>query len=347
MNNDIIKQPEKKKWYKRVPSRLVKVTAFVCSAGILLGVCTFGLHQLGLLDDQGVMLYHKQRRINELSVLLDAEKSQKKIVLAKNKSLQLQLDLLRDSLKLVSAEVRQLRKKRLAQATTTRNVQKRLKNLIKDYTALKQEIDSLKRQRLADQAQLASLTEQKVQLQQQIEGLNETQATQLIGQQETERELMERTVRRARMLRISQIVSQTKVVYQKILLRKNKEGKPLTKIGKGKNEWRFTEVSFFLENENQLALLDEKFMVKIVNSDTHEVLSYIESNPNFPDSDIDTKGLKFSFEGQLIEISYFNNQKKAGSNFQIQLYYIADDRQEYLLTEGTRQLVSGKRVVHI
>ena len=99
-----------------------------------------------------------------------------------------------------------------------------------------------------------------------------------------------------------------------------------------------------LHDDHQL-LLDEQFIAKVVNADTHEILSYVESNPNFPESDRDSKGIKFNFDGNLIEIAHFNNQKKQGSNFEVQIFYIDNNGQEHLLNGGVRQFIKNRKVV--
>jgi len=91
-------------------------------------------------------------------------------------------------------------------------------------------------------------------------------------------------------------------------------------------------------------LLDESFMVKIVNSDTHEILSYIESNPNFPESDIDTKGMKFKYDGNLVEVAYYNNQDRIGKNYEVQIFYVTDDGEEYLMQNGAKPFIIGGKV---
>ena len=107
---------------------------------------------------------------------------------------------------------------------------------------------------------------------------------------------------------------------------------------------KYTVVEFFLEHEDLKLLLDEQFLVKIVNSKSGDVLSYIESNPNFPDSEIDSKGVEFKFDGNMLEISYFNNQKKSGDNYEIQIFYLSNG-EEYLLLEGSKPFLKDRKVL--
>ena len=90
---------------------------------------------------------------------------------------------------------------------------------------------------------------------------------------------------------------------------------------------------------------NENFIVKIVNSDTQEILSYIESNPNFPESDKDSKGVNFQYDGNLIEIAYYNNQPKEGKNYEAQLFYIDENGKEYLLRHGIKQIIQNRRPI--
>ena len=104
-------------------------------------------------------------------------------------------------------------------------------------------------------------------------------------------------------------------------------------------------MEFTLINEDVRALLDEHFKVKIVNSDTQEILSFIESNPNFPKSSKDSKGLHFNYDGNLVEVAYYNNQAKKGDNFEIQVSYISDDGKEHLLRHGVKKFIEDRKVI--
>ncbi len=80
-------------------------------------------------------------------------------------------------------------------------------------------------------------------------------------------------------------------------------------------------------------------VLKIIDMDTNQILSYVESNPNFPDNQLKIDGLQFKFDGNMIEIVHFNNEKKESKNYELQLYYIDEDGEETMLMDGAKQIV--------
>ncbi len=119
----------------------------------------------------------------------------------------------------------------------------------------------------------------------------------------------------------------------------------MKKLKKQNTAWEFTVLEFQLIHDDHRLLLDEKFIAKIVDSENGEILSYIENNPNFPKSNTDAKGIKFKFDGNLLELAHYNNQQKTGSNYEVQLFYIDDDGQEHLLRGGIKQFLKDRKLV--
>ena len=345
MKNETVQK--KKKWYKRIPASYLKIAAFVFGTSIFLGLSAFTLHQYGMLSDQGSTIYHQRKTINKLTANLTSERDKNDVILAKNNSLQLELHRLTDSIGSLNHQIANYQHIINKQSKVVHLVQSKIKGLMTEYTAVKDELAKLTNQQVAEQNRLQLVKKEKQELQQQIESLNKVKEEELAKEQHARKEVMARKVREARYMRLSNVIKNTKVHFQKISLRNKKSTKPLTKIGKTKNDWRYTLIEFYLENEDMAALLDEQFVVKIVNTDTYEILSLIESNPNFPDSDQDSKGVKFKFDGQLVSLDYYNNQKKQGKNFELQVYYIDDDGKEYLLANGTQQFVIDRNVIGV
>ncbi|MFT7605623.1 MAG: hypothetical protein ACI8VT_003220, partial [Saprospiraceae bacterium] len=179
---------------------------------------------------------------------------------------------------------------------------------------------------------------------QEISSLAVQKEQEIVSRQETEAELLDRQISEARFKRITDLVNNTKVKFNKITLSTERFGKAITKIKKENSKWKYTVVEFFLEHEDLKLLLDEQFIVKIVNTNNGEILSYIESNPNFPDSEIDSKGVEFKFDGNMLEISYFNNQEKNADNYEVQVFYLSHG-EEYLLLNGTKPFIKDRKAL--
>ncbi len=278
---------------------------------------------------------------------LENQLSEKQVLEDKNIFLEQEVQRLRDSINVLQNQILVLTGKVRRQKKTIRSIRNKLNKIMTDYAAIKQQISQLSRQESVDRNRIAALEKEKTAMRTQMEQLNVKKEKEVIVQSQTEKEIMARRVRENRYMKLSNIIRNTKVKFQKVSIRKKKFGRPVTRVKKSGNNWKYTVIEFYLENENPKLLLDERFVVRIVNTDTNELLSYIETNPNFPNSDKDTKGVDFSFDGNLIEISYHNNQKKIGKNYEVQIYYISDDKKEYLLTDGSRMILKNRKATGI
>ena len=275
---------------------------------------------------------------------LETETQQNILLTDDNIILRDKLKEVRDSIVQLKSELVYLKKKVKKQNKTIKEIKSQLKKVEKDYVALRKHIAELARKDEVDKNLINQLEAEKAELRKQIEKLNVVREQEVIAHQATEKELLDRQVSEARFKRIRDIVNNTKVNFQNIFAKKKRYGRPLGKIKRQNSKWRYTVIEFFLVHDDLKLLLDETFVVKVVDSDTHEILSYIESNPNFPNSDIDTKGVKFKYDGNLVEIVYYNNQNRTGKNYEIQIFYVTDDGEEYMLENGNKPFIVGGKV---
>ncbi|MEM1320766.1 MAG: hypothetical protein AAGG75_10955 [Bacteroidota bacterium] len=326
---------------------MTKTISIIVAAGLLLGLSAFTVHQYGTINNQGSMIQKQQKELQIMANNLENQLSEKQVLEEKNVELELEVQRLRDSINVLRGQIDQLRGKVRRQQKTIRSIRNKLNKIMNDYAALKQQISTLSRQETVDRDRIQALEQEKLLLRQEMEQLNIQKDKEVVAQSQAEKEIMARQVREAKYLRRSNIIRNTKVNFQRISLRKKKFGRPLTKVKKNHKNWKYTTIEFYLENQDPRLLLDERFVVRIVDTDTNELLSYIETNPNFPNSDKDTKGMEFQFDGNMVEVSYHNNQKKAGKNYEVQIYYISDDNKEYLLTNGSKMILKNRKATGI
>lgn len=321
-----------------------KVLPIVLGAVLIIGMSANAVIQYNTIKKE--KLYSKQ--LNEenafLEESLDTETQENTQLTATNSVLRQKIAELRDSMNMLNKEVITLRKKVRKQDKTIKSIQSKLRKIENNYIALRQQISELSHKEQVDRDLILQLEQEKALLRNQLEGLSIEKEQEVLARQETQAELLDKQVSEARFARITNITNNTKVNFQSIKARKKQFGKPISKINPGSDKWRYTTIEFFLEHEDLKLLLDEKFIVKIVNSDTHEILSRIESNPNFPNSQKDSKGSIFKYDGNLVEISYFNNQKKEGKNYEVQISYISDTGEEYQLLDGIQSFIIGGKV---
>lgn len=313
---------------------------------LIAGMSIFTFYQLGIIEDQDHTILEQDKEIDFLNVSLKNEVEANGVLLGENIALRDQIDLLSDSIVILQDHIIKLEKTIRGQKKAINSFKSKLRAVEQQYQAIKTEIAELVRKEEVDRTTIANLEADKASLRDEISNLNvkkdEIEQAQII----TEAELLDQKVSEARFRRITKLVNETKVRFNKVTLTTKRFGKAIKKIKKENTKWKYTVLEFFLENEDLKLLLDEQFIVKIVDSDSGEVLSYIESNPNFPDSEMDTKGVNFKFDGNMIEVSYYNNQKKAGDNYEVQIFYLSDG-EEYLLLDGAKPFIQNRKVMDI
>jgi len=321
---------------KLVPAILVTL--------LITGMSIFSLFQSSKIQNQGSTINEQGKEIDFLEVSLKTEEEENSILVADNMLLRETLFILRDSVALLESKILSLKSTIRKQNKTIKSIKAKLKDIENQYESIKIEIAQLVRKDEVDKNLIASLEADKADLRQELAQLSIQKEQEVVSRQETEAELLDRQVSEARFKRITSLVNNTRVKFNKVSLSKKRFGKSIGKIKKENSKWKYTVIEFFLEHDDLKLLLDEQFLVKVVNSDTGEVLSYIESNPNFPDSEIDSKGVKFKFDGNMIELSYFNNQQKTGDNYEVQIFYLSEG-EEYLLLNGAKPFIKDRKVI--
>lgn len=321
-----------------------KVLPALLGTVLIIGMSAFSVYQFNTIKKEKISNKHLQKENQFLEESLELETQQNIVLSDDNIILRDKLEELRDSMVLLQSELTYLKKKVKTQNKTIKTIKSQLKKVEKDYVALRKHIAELARKDEVDNGLIARLEVEKTELRKQIDNLNVVREQEIVAHQATEAELLDRQVSETRFKRITSIVNNTRVSFQNIFAKKKRFGRPLGKIKKQNSKWRYTIIEFFMVHDDLKLLLDESFVVKIVDSDTHEILSYIESNPNFPNSDIDSKGIKFKYDGNLVEIAYYNNQNRTGKNYEVQIFYVTDDGEEYLLQDGNKPFIVGGKV---
>ena len=323
---------------------MTKALPAIIATVLISGMSIFAFMQSGTIQDQGKTIKDQSEEIIDLKDEVQAEIEAQEFIKMDRDYWQ-ELAILRaDSIQLLQTEMKELK-------SAVRKYKKQLKSFKaqiaeseQKYAELKSQISELVRLDEIDRATIASLEVDKAELRQQIANLTIQKEEVTIAKEETEAELLDRKVSEARFKRITDLVNNTSVRFNKVHLSKDRLGKPINRIKRENSKWKYTIIEIFLDNQDLKLLLDEEFIVKIVNSDTGEILSYIESNPNFPDSEFDSKGVKFKYDGNMVEVSYFNNQQKIGENYEIQIFYISEG-EEYLLLNGAKPFIKNKKVI--
>jgi hypothetical protein len=93
-------------------------------------------------------------------------------------------------------------------------------------------------------------------------------------------------------------------------------------------------------------LVGKTFRIKIKDLDNMKTLPLNEDNKKYPESAIGKEGEKFVYDGNMVEVLYFNSQKKLSENYQIQLFLVEGDK-AYILRNGKQTIVEAGNVLAV
>jgi hypothetical protein len=74
------------------------------------------------------------------------------------------------------------------------------------------------------------------------------------------------------------------------------------------------------------------------------LIPFNENNPGFPESTLGQEGYKVRFEGNPLQVKYFNSQKKDGENYEIKVFYQRNGL-IFPLVNGSHSIIQRNEVV--
>lgn len=322
-----------------------RTIAWVSGSFLLMALTVYASYQYNTINKKEGVIKTQHQEIVRLDDDLFKETQLRMTAEATVMDLEGKVRELRDSVSFLQENIASLKKKVKKQGRTLRALSKKLKNFENDYDILKQEIAALSRKDNIDKERIQELELEKETLRNEIATVEIKREREQKAQQKAEKVLLEQKMKEERLRQTTRIIDNTRVVYKKVSTQKARFGKTMKKLRKKNTSWAYTILEFQLTHDETPVLLDEQFIAKIIDSDSGEILSYIENNPNFPESDKDAKGIKFKFDGNLIELAHYNNQEKTGKNYEVQLFYIDSEGQEHLLRGGIKQFLKDRKLV--
>lgn len=321
-----------------------KTFAWVMGSILLLSLSILSTSQYITIEDLKKQVVNLGQENNYLDASLQEEMALSKKKTNQILSLRQELSERDETIAQLNADLKYY-KNRVSKLTKASKIfDKKMAILKQENQNLEKQILDLKNNGSSSAQKIASLEAEKVSLNQKILTLEENKEKVQSYQIKTEAEMLKRQIEQARLKKIASVVNKTSVRFNKITTQKKRFGRPITNIKNGKN-WNYTIIELQMDHPDSQEILDEAFKVKIVNSDTKEVLSFIESNPHFPNSTMDTKGVSFKNTNGKIELSYFNNGLKFGENYELQMFYLESNGEEHRIMGGTKPFVINKKLV--
>lgn len=250
--------------------------------------------------------------------------------------------ILRDSIADFQRQIKSLKSKLYASSQASKKMEADMESLRKKYFDIQTEIENLKKSGDAKEEYISQLEVTQTQLQVENDSIYKTN---VITQQEliqASDDLVALEMKQMRKQDLLEVLEFTNIYFDNITIKKAERGPSQKKIKKDGRAWNYTLIDLSLQHDNIHQLIDETFIVKIIDIDNDMELSFVESNPAFPESPIDHKGLSFQFDGMPLNLKFHNNEDKMGKNYALQLYYVQDG-EEHRLKNGYKQfIVNGK-----
>jgi prefoldin subunit 5 len=191
---------------------------------------------------------------------------------------------------------------------------------------------------------IAELTQERTKLLGEIDQLTRNQEKLTTELQVNKQKLSDSKVNEMRLLRLNNIIQHTRIEYQSIGLRKTREGKTVTKVHSGGDHWQYTVANLQLRNPDNSMVVDENFVMKVVDGVTQEPIPNFEINAAFVSKE--STGAGFKYVGKPIEVVHFNDNRKLGKHYDIKIFYRFDDK-EYLLSYGTVSIVKDGKAIFL
>jgi hypothetical protein len=296
---------------------------------------SFSVLQQLALDRQNQTIYAQNTALREAARSIKLEMQTSERIKTENQ-------FLLDSIEVLNVQVASLSEAINRQTETIHELNGKLKRRLSKYEDIEKKIKWLQRDRETNLTRIRELEKEKSRLERQIADFENAKKQQMTELAQSEDEKMQLTLQEAKLRKIKTIAEQTWVNYNAISVRKKEHRGALQIIGMGDDKWKFTVVSLNLTNPEIEVLTDEQFILKIVNSETGELLPYLEANPEYPASLINTTGVSFQFKNNPVDITHVNVQQKNGMNYEVRIYYVTDG-QEHLLKNSVKPiLIHGK-----
>ncbi len=322
-----------------------KLVLGVLGFAILMGSIVVSGKQFKKIEAQNKSIEKQKTEIGYLSENLDLQIKENDALEEENFMLEEHTGIMRDSVMRMQKKLVSYRQNDTKQKRYIALVDKKLANLNKAYTNLKKQMKILAENKEADKKEMQTLINKQSRLLAEMESLkSKKQWGERVNTKPSKIQKNLNEVTPTTKGTLDQSMIGTRVDILNIELRKKLFGKSLKRIKKG-DDWRYSIVKINMNHPQLTALIDKNFKLKIVDLDKNKILSYVESNPNFPNSSLDSKGIGFNYEGKPIELVYYNKDVKESKNFALQFMFVDNAGKEHIIPGASRQIVKDGKVL--
>lgn len=299
----------------------------------------------GMMLYQGSVISHKNKAIQQYGSTVKSLENDVEFEQRINSDLMDEKQVLLDSIALLNERILVLEANINELNNRVRELEQRINSRNKKIAELKAKIAQLTQAGAHNLERIQQLEREKSQLQLEQEDSYEQVEVQEGQIAALEQDRAQQINDRQHMQQLSDLLAQTVVRFDRVKLRKKPHGGNVNKkISKKEKKWNYTLLEFFLDHPEPRLLTGESFLLTLVDMDTGEVLPYNQENPEFPDALYESAGVPFSFDGNKVEVLYYNQDIKTGSNYEVQVSVVRDGK-AHRLVNGTYTLVSDRRIL--
>lgn len=304
---------------------------------LLLSVGALSIFQGNIIQQHKKILAAKNLEIAELNLTLDEEE-------VKIDQLTLLNHTYEDSILVLNEKIAVLELALDEKNKTIKYLEGKLKRREISYQDLKDKIAKLYRKEQLDKKAIARLEKEKEALRKEMSLIQVNTNEIFAAKSATEAEIKDYKENISSMALLTDIAENTNVFFNEISGRKFKTGRKISKMRKNMNGWQYTDFKFTLSHPNHQTLLDKQFVLKIFDKENNIPLAYLEQNPMFHSST--QKGIPFQFDGNTIELTYCNMQKKLSENFEVRIYLLLNG-EEIALENGVLPIVNNGAFIKV
>jgi uncharacterized protein (UPF0335 family) len=328
-----------------------KIVGIAIASLFTLGLAGWGVSQLYSGKQQSQKINAQQLNMQSLTTSLQNEMVAKEQLIAR-------INVLEDENATLRQEVTNLKNDLQARQQAIKNIEAKLNALMAENANLKnnpqqateanQEVFAARGgnavESINNNARIAELIQERTKLISEVDQLTQNQTKLNTELQTNKQKLADSKVNEMRLLRLNNIVQNTRIEYQNIALRKTREGKSVNKVQTSGDHWQYTVANLQLKNADNSMVVDENFVLKVVDAITQEPIPNIEINAAFASKE--ASGASFKYAGKPIEVVHFNDSRKLGKHYDIKIFYRFDDK-EYLLSYGTVSVVKDGKAIFL
>ena len=303
----------------------------IVMALLILGIGVISVTQGNRIYEHKQVLAAKDVEIAELNLSLDEE-------FEKVSQLNEMNEVYKDSIIILNRMIYNLEQQLEKKDKVIAGLKEKLKKQKIEYFDLKDKIAILYRQSKLDKTTLKKLEKEKAKLKKDMEAAEKQKQEQFAAKAISQKTIEGYQKHVNSMSTVTDIVANTRVSFKEVTGRKFKSGRKITRMRKNMSGWQFTDFKFSLENPNHRTLLDRSFALKIYDTEHNVPLAYIEQNPQFPNSS--ERGIPFQFDGNTIELTFCNMQKKLSENYEVRIVLLHNG-EEIPLDNGVLPIVKN------